>query len=355
MSQVGDSYVDQKTKTTLLSSLSFTDDPTAGRANPQSPRVTAHFGAHRTGSTSIQYALADYALAAGGGRLRLIGPDELRPAVTLVVHILAAAPGLPFLATRTLLRWIAPSVHDALHAPGVAVVVSDEQLLGGQEQSLLDPRGLYPHARRRAMAVKRLLGGTAPRVVLTIRPYADWFSSAYAWTIVRAALPAPRKLATQWARLPRGWPDVVGDLMAVFGSCEVVDYATLRHRPRAVLRRLIGAEAAQIEPRHSGRSLPAPGVAEVLRRRAAGEPVDLGDLASLRRTFRRGRKFNPFTLDERRALNARYQRDLATIAALGAQIRRPQRDDERDSQKATPRPAVDGGASAAFASQRTEN
>ncbi|MEX2518778.1 MAG: hypothetical protein WD969_05545 [Paracoccaceae bacterium] len=318
---------------------------TLSRANAQRPLVTVHFGAHRTGSTSIQTALADYARAAGVGKIRMIGPDELRPDVTMIVNLLAAAPGLPFLATPLLLRWVAPSVHGALHAPGDSVVVSDEQFLGGQEQSLLEPRGLYPDARRRVEVVRWLLGGATPRAVLTVRPYADWFASAYAWTIVRAPLPEPRELAAQWARLPRGWPEVVRDIMAVFGACEVVDFATLRQRPRAVLRRLVGDAAADIEGRHDGRSLPARGVAEVLRRRAAGEPVDLGGLASLRRDFRQGRKFNPFTLDQRRALNARYQRDLDEIAALGAGIRRP---------RATPQ-AAPGEAPATITNPRTLN
>lgn len=226
------------------------------------------------------------------------------------MRALAAAPGLWRLATPALLAMTAPAARTVVTSRRTRRVISEECLLGAMTECLLSPRGIYPDAARRLRALKRMIGRREAKLVLTVRAYDDWFVSLYSWSLLHRKLPPAPALARAWAGRARGWPDLVREIEAVFGSCEIIEFGSLKRDPGAIVRALIG-EAIDI--RHAGASLSAAGLAEVEARRRQGERVGIGDLGEIRSRRRNEAPLDPFDEETRARLRERYARDLALI------------------------------------------
>ncbi len=285
--------------------------------------MTLHLGAHRTSSTSAQRELARRA-AEPDCPYRFAGPETLRPRATQLVHAIGKTPGLHALATPLLLRWVLPEWRDFTGTRRMAPsIVSDEVFLGSLDESLLDPRGLYPDARRRLRGLSRLFADHSVRIVFTVRPYADWFTSAYAWRITRRPLPPPRRLANDWMARARKWPEVVSDIIDVFGACEVIDFRSVREDPGIVIRTLTGASVDGPAERRFGQSHKGSVIRSLVRRHRQGKPVNDEVLRRLVARKPPGLAFDPFGKKKRAELGARYETDLERIVRLGAIISTP--------------------------------
>lgn len=297
--------------------------------------LTLHLGAHRTGSTSAQRAIE--AWAAREADIAFAGPDAFRPALPLVLGALGAAPALWRAATPLLLAMAAPAVRRVVTSGAGPRVLSEECILGPMSSCLLDRRGVYPGAPRRLRAVRRMIGRRPVRPVLTVRAYDEWFVSMYSWTMLLRPLPEAAALAEEWAGRARGWPEVVSEIVEVFGGCEVIEFGAVRRDPGAVLTALIGDSGAEIPVERAGASLSAAGLAEVAERRRAGEAIGIADLGPIRTRHRGGPPLQPFSAPTLAALEARYQRDLARIEASGAAVTwaRPAASDHSGSAEST--------------------
>lgn len=284
--------------------------------------LTLHFGAHRTGSTAAQSAMAAHLAAHPEADIAFAGPDDLRPVLSWTMHVMGAVPFAWRLATPLLMTMTAPRARAVVTSAATRRVISEEGFLGPMAECLLGRAGPYPRARRRLGMLRRMIGSREARPVLTVRSYDDWFVSMYSWTVLHRPLPPVSALAAEWAARARGWPEIVEDVVSVFGSCEVVDFAAFRRDSQAVARAILGEAAAGMPPvTRVGASLSAKALAAVEARRAAGDAVGLEDRLELRLAFR-GPPVDPFDEETRAALRARYARDLDRIAARGVKVTR---------------------------------
>lgn len=279
---------------------------------------TFHFGAHRTASSSTQMSLVRMADAGDLPGWRVFGPRRIRHRLTRSVDVLSHAP---LLAQPVFGRVIARDVLAALDDPDAHCILSDENLLGPVDPAILGARGLYPDARRRLLALHRLIGPTRDRrVVLAVRNYADWWPSAYAMMSLRRAMPAVAALKPVWLGATRRWPALVRTIMGVFGECDVLCYEALKDNPLAHLTALVGdlAQAAPQLQLHTSFSADALELINAQARK--GAPLSPEALRSLRREDRNKAKLDIFTTDERRRLTDLYLSDLDEISDMGARI-----------------------------------
>lgn len=289
------------------------------------PEVSLHLGAHRTSTTRAQAIMAR---AQTTGRLKhtfYAGPGEVRRLAGLAAIVIDRAPFTARLASPWLLRRAVPSLAEAISAKTQAVVISEETLLGVIDRSIRTGEGLYPEAGLRAQTLRRLLRGADVRPVIAVRSYADWFASAYATVVRRRPLPEPAALATEWAALPRGWPEIVAEIIGAFGRCDVVRFEDLHWDKEIMLRALTPGEVDRL-PRNRVRFFPsmsAAAIRELGMWRAAGRKFDTATLNAMIERHRGTPGLKPFAAADREALDARYAADLDQVTALGGQFVEP--------------------------------
>lgn len=290
-----------------------------GAASVPGVQVTLHLGAHRTSTTRAQAIMAR---AHSMGRLRhtfYAGPNEVRQAAGLAAVVIDRAPVTVRLAAPWMLRRVSPSLAEAISAKTQAVVISEETLLGVIDRSIRTGEGLYPEAGLRVRALRRLLRGVDVRPVIAVRNYAEWFASAYATVVRRRPLPEPTKLAAEWAALPRGWPEIVEEIVAAFGRCDVVRFEDLHWDKEIMLRALTPDEVDRL-PRNRVRFFPsmsAAAIRELAMWRAAGRKFDTAALNAMIERHRGTPGLKPFSDADRAALDARYVADIERLTAVG--------------------------------------
>lgn len=203
------------------------------------------------------------------------------------------------------------------------MVLSEENLLGEADPCLLGPHGLYPRARERLTALRRLLGGAPAHPVLCVRRYDTFFVSLYGMVLRRRAVPAAEELARRWAALPRGWPAVVADVLEVFGSCVVVPYEALAGDELATVKALVGAKADGLRIVRGlkvNTSMSARALQEIAAARASGVRLDRSAQEALLARYRDAPPLTPFDEETVAALTDRYRADLHLLATLGATL-----------------------------------
>jgi|GEM_PF-4181849 len=295
------------------------DRPHAGGANDIA--ITLHLGAHRTGSTRAQNQIAAWGRMGLLDDIDIFGPKLLRRTANRVGGLADRVPAARPLISPLWLRLLEPALARRAADRSRALIISDEVLLGRIDNSLLGGKGLYPEAPVRIAALRRLLGKRRVRPVLGVRAYADWFASAYAMTLRRRALPPAESLAGDWARLPRGWPDIVDELMAAFERCDVVPMEAVAADPTALMRALL--ERPPPAPPRDVRSMPsmsAPAVAEVQAGRARGVRYGIAEIEEIEAKHADGPALQPFPEETRDVLDARYRADLETVRGMGARV-----------------------------------
>lgn len=268
------------------------------------------------------------ARAQSTGRLRqtyYAGPKEVRRLAGLAAIVIDRVPVATSLASPWLLRRTLPDLAAAIASGDRAVVISEETMLGVIDRSIMTGEGLYPESGRRVRALRRLLGRADVRPVVAVRNYADWFASAYATVIRRRPLEFPEPLAAAWSALPRGWPEIVSDVIQAFGQCDVVRFDDLKWDKEIMLRALTPGEVDRL-PRNRVRFFPsmsAAAIRELAMWREASRKFDTDELNAMIERHRGTPGLKPFTEADRAMLDDRYAADLERLKALGADFVEP--------------------------------
>lgn len=102
------------------------------------------------------------------------------------------------------------------------LILSEENLMGGMRNNFRTKR-FYPDVMRRLSAFDSLLPASPSRVALGVRDYGAVWTSAYHY-LPQAGQAAPPVDAIRPVLLKdrRGWPEVVGDVHAVWPDTEVL-------------------------------------------------------------------------------------------------------------------------------------
>lgn len=291
-----------------------------------------HLGAHRTGSTALLRCLmrSERVLAAEGlsiwphktqRALPRLAETPLLYALSLIGDASAAKP------LDRLRAEIARRLAVAQKAGAKRLLLSEENMLGPMRESLMEA-ALYPVVADRLTAYASILPTEPCRIGLALRSYTGYWLSSYIYVLRRHALPRFSEIAPALASGPRGWADVVEDIMTVFPKAEI-----LLWRQEDLATDMPGIAAAL-----AGRTT-TKDLSPVLRQiNAAGDGADC-DLIHLVREAEpeitpsalkarvealRGTvpsappRFSP---SQTAAMEERYRADLGRLAALGGRVR----------------------------------
>jgi len=272
------------------------------------PQISLHLGAHRTASTHIQGVLAKNVplLAAAG----VASPSQ---AVTKEVLTSRLNPAQPLPSSG---GEFAKMLQMANIAPDARLVISDENFIGFLN-GIFSHQQFYPDCRARLLRLQQMLPEAPEKVLIAIRPYSSFFSSAYGRWLSPVRPVVPRDLCAELVLgLERGWGDLLEDIAAVFPESElvIVEYSPAPRFGPDQLFRLLGplAEKLEYNPHYRwNRSMSARQTRLYEQAVQAGEGAD--EVRALIRL-----KQPPLTegfWDEatQAALEARYEKDRAAI------------------------------------------
>ena len=290
--------------------------------------LALHIGAHRTGTTSLQQGLRKAAEALAAAGVTVWGPDQMRvPGRHHHARNLRRAGTDPEAARAAAgARAEVAAAQAALMRGGCKrLVVTEENLLGTMEGNLASA-ALYPHAASNLAAARDLLGRVPGEVVLAVRDYAGYWTSAYAQCVLMREMPpfdAPALTAA-----PRGWPEVVADVAAVFPEAWLT---VLLYGPGCaaeVLEALLPgglAGAVRLPARASNAALSARGLRKFAALRRRTGPFDPARRRATVTEMRKigGPPFQPFNARDVRLLAARFEDDWERIAGLGVRVASP--------------------------------
>ena len=203
--------------------VSVSPSPRTGPGRPDLPEIILHLGAHRTGSTRLQYILdANRDALAAHATVALTPPRQGKRVSPTIRDVLALTPTGRYRPVRHYLkRRRARAMLRHLVAarppdpPPRRIILSDETMLGPYFR--IDGFGLYPSAYPRLAALRRLLGRPPSAVHLTLRAYDTFLVSVYAMAAVYLrAVPPFDDIREPLLAVRRGWPQVIDDGPARF-------------------------------------------------------------------------------------------------------------------------------------------
>ncbi len=286
-----------------------------------SRQVYVHAGAHRTGTSSFQLCLAanreklaslgfDVAYpsrdGAPGGQLRMRLP---RPR-----HKPEELPAFVGKVKRNLGR----QVSDA-----PKLIVSEENLPGVIVHFFKGR--LYPNRKMRLQVFADALeaiDGQVAQVLFVVRPYDKLFISGFRKHAEDNAVKPFAEHAEAMSNFAGGWPETVQALRNVLGPerVTVVDYAA-RGESRELLAKLTGVDADEFdEPARDLNTSATDAAMEHLQGLYhAGKELERPAWQAAIRAFAdqtEDRGFTQFTPAQKARLAARYEADLAKLAAM---------------------------------------
>lgn len=291
-------------------------------------KLHIHLGAHKTGSTSLQFHLRkNEARFADAGMAYIPMPEFRKGYSAFLNRIENRYPAFisllsPMIESR-FREQLVPLSGSSL------VVISDENLLGGLAPIAAKHR-LYPHAVRMVSAVKRAAGPNDAHYFLCIRNYPEFIVSMYLHLVIQGRrVPPLESVTADFLGGARGWAEVVADVAKVVGAgrLTVWTYEHYRDAPSAVLDVLApGVPVELFVPPGNlaiNRSLTAKGwqvmeaLQDILTR------TELASMGTLMRKFPFEEPNPKVVLDDPAALaelDDKYRRDKIAIAALGCRL-----------------------------------
>jgi hypothetical protein len=185
-----------------------------------------HLGAHRTGSTALIRCLHKNDALLQRRGVALWPPETLRhlPRFGAVPELVvqAAAGAAPAEERLAHLRRALTAEADRLEVTGCKRLILSEENLIGSMQANLSGGGLYHDLGQRLAAYAAILPRAPAVIALGLRDYASLWPSAYVYVLPRRLLPPFADIAQALCSMPRGWPEVVADIRAVFPGAQIL-------------------------------------------------------------------------------------------------------------------------------------
>ena len=284
--------------------------------------LVLHVGAHRTGSTSLQWRLDSNAEALRAQSVAVLTPPRkdrrdnptLRDSVRALRDVKGRFPG--FWYRRTLNRARSTLEREIGKAQGGTttrrLILSDEMMPGVAFSK--EGEGLYPEAERHLNLLTRILPDTPSEIHLVIRSYESFIPSVFAMrALYVGGMPPFDALRNTLTRPERGWVELVDLLAEVFPSARLVISRLDTVSQEKVFLRLTDAKAETLDldtPSH----LNAAPTVEAIEAASAMTPGSYSPDA-LVEEHAKGRRFDPLTEEERGRLRQRYETDCRRLSA----------------------------------------
>lgn len=275
--------------------------------------VILHVGAHRTATTSFQRYLERHKPVLRSHKIAHWGPMQTRSG--LFSGLLKKPSNVGADTARRAQRSsgaIKMEIANLRRAGFGHLVVSEETMLGSMRQNLA-AAALYPDALPRLLRLRAPFVANLTRIVVTIRNYGGYWSSALAYSIRGGArvpdAPTLDRLVTQ----PRRWRDVLHDVRIAYPKADIVvcPFESFAGHSDALLRsavggHVIGADFARDDKWHN-HSPTCDELRQVLQQRG-------DDPAAI--TKYHGR-WQPFGDTHRAVFDAQYAQDIAWLRSGG--------------------------------------
>lgn len=282
--------------------------------------IYIHAGAHRSGSSSFQLCLAHNRalLTQAGFDLAYPGRDgapkgQLRLKLPAPWHDPATLDAVAARAATHLGR-LSPD-------PARAMILSEENI-PGRMPHFFNGR-FFPASRLRLETLALALPARPVHLLYVVRDYAGLYESAYRKRAEDTRVKPFANVVPNLMQMDRGWPELIAEMRDVLRpeTLTVIDYAD-RGESRALLARLVPGLAVE-ELEEPGRVVnlsPTDAALAALqaafRRPGPLSPADKQAILTRHRDAARRTGFAEFSEDDRAALQARHQQDLARIAEM---------------------------------------
>ncbi|SFT76462.1 hypothetical protein SAMN05216236_10781 [Sedimentitalea nanhaiensis] len=287
---------------------------------PMRKPVYIHAGAHRTGTSSFQLCLSENRPVLHRQGLDVVYPGRdgvpggnLRLSLPRPRHGEKRVPEFAAGLRRVLQAQLSDRAR--------GLILSEENIPGPMRH-FYDGR-FFPAAGKRFRSLGAALGAPPTRMIYVVRSYADLYLSAYRKRAEDNPVPDFTDLVPHFLAMDRGWPDLLAEMRDELRPSQLIVLA-YEHRgdSRSLLRHLVpdlenvalsepgtamnlsATDAALIalQARYrTGQTLSRPAWQAVLKQYAPD-------------TAQRG--FAAFNTQDRAALHARYQQDLARLAEM---------------------------------------
>jgi hypothetical protein len=266
--------------------------------------VVLHVGAHRTATTALQHHMAAHRDTLADAGVIYWGPKITRGG--LFRGAIGTVEGVMAWQERRFAGRCAMRADAVRKAGATHLVISDENMLGSLRAGLEHTR-LYADAGRRVAAYAHGFERHGVTIALCVRDYADWWTSAMAFRLMRGG-PLPRtRLREHLVTQPRRWRHIVEELARVLPRARIAvwRYEGSADAPHRLVEELTGiATPAATAARKNRRP-----TTDVLRDLMVSCGIDPAEFH-----WPDG-QFMPFAPHETEALDAQYQEDLAWLAA----------------------------------------
>jgi hypothetical protein len=278
-------------------------------------KIHLHLGAHKTGTTYMQAALAanrEPLAEAGVGFLPL---TPFRNAITQ--NLMSLGPG-EFSARKLIERFL----PNGRQTGDGGIVMSDENLIGSPGE-LVRTGILYQNARLRSEQLQRILAGHEVALFFSVRSYDTYFASMYCEALRHSKefirfVDFRARINNERSR----WPVVLEEILAGMQPSDVYLWRYEDFRPNAaqIIRRLAFGRDAPADGGGAERLSFSQTAVDVLTMIAdrhgaatAGQLVNtFSDKLPKGAEFE---TFDPWTDRQRRELTVAYEEDCAAIGA----------------------------------------
>lgn len=274
--------------------------------------VALHIGAHKTGTSVVQRYLRENEELVAGLGVKYLRRAHLSQMIGWGERLVADPE--PLRARLTKFGW----------DPRYRVLVGSYENLVGRPFTREGKGRLYPNAARNVAALAHAVAGHRCRVLLSIRPPAEFVESYYLQTVHQGG----HETFAEWLQLvdleALSWRPIVEELHRRFGpeNVEVVDFRRIREGQDAFVRHVLARMSPRLDvpvryPAATNRSVSARGLAMAL---AANPHLKTGEERGALRTFLQTHFSNLdgprpvlFTPEQKAALWDRYRADYEAL------------------------------------------
>jgi hypothetical protein len=276
--------------------------------------VRLHIGAHKTATTHIQDVLEKNATLLKSNDVLYLPRSFMRSSGLSA----AVRDNYWEVQSQDRLTNIADLISSSNSLPR-RILISDEDMLGMSIDIL---RGLYTNISLRMKPWECKTTGCRTTVFLSIRDYANLLPSAYAQAMRDGALVSSFETYLDfWNSVAPSWSSVVGELKTVFPAADIKVW-TFEHyvtHARQITAMLADIESPLVDapiPHETKRlSMSAvQAIANLDRRLSLGSRRQR--VSEIVASDTSGDAYDPLGATDRSALSARYQTELAQIAAM---------------------------------------
>lgn len=271
-------------------------------------KVHLHIGAHKTGTTRIQRKLQSVnAELSAMYNVAYFGPAIIRGKYTLAAN--AEGPGTN--------RWRVMR-QNSLRKNMQSMICSEENIIGGLKIAL-ETGLIYPKVENRLVDVVAEFSEDELFILISIRSYETFFSSAYAQICRIQPLQLFDTYKKKMLGLSRRWPGIVVNIRKMFPSVQVIvwDFENGMAHFEDVLKLVSGVpelDLGGIDNKHIYQS-PSGKAVQILAQES--ERLERTERANIIRRYPVPEydKFQPWTQVESDALRTAYAQDLKQLRA----------------------------------------